>query len=299
MQDKQDQKTRSNVFLQSSEFLKDSKFTNSFTSFKKASVANPDDYICIDKDTWNDVEEKVKYMISDLELLTKENKRLEEALTLNQKENNQTISSLNSKISVLRKELQDKEELINNEKADKARLTVLEKENESLSVKTNKLEMQIKGLIKLNERLERDIEKDRTEWKEYQKLSEIELQETRERLEKEKEEIEIKFRSERQFITQSVKKKVKKDSRLSLGKMLVIEKQNEILESELSYYKNKLNDASKDRELMEKRVESYREQLKIILDCIYNLEEKYRLTESDIIKDNGFEKLKEQIRFNF
>ena len=238
-------------------------------------------------------------MISDLELLTKENKRLEEALTLNQKENNQTISSLNSKISVLRKELQDKEELINNEKADKARLTVLEKENESLSVKTNKLEMQIKGLIKLNERLERDIEKDRTEWKEYQKLSEIELQETRERLEKEKEEIEIKFRSERQFITQSVKKKVKKDSRLSLGKMLVIEKQNEILESELSYYKNKLNDASKDREMMEKRVESYREQLKIILDCIYNLEEKYRLTESDIIKDNGFEKLKEQIRFNF
>ena len=130
------------------------------------------------------------------------------------------------------------------------------------------------------------------------KLSESQLKETLERLEKERDMIKIKFQSERHLITENVKSELQNENKLSNGKLMLFKKQNEFLETELKYYKKKVKDGEEDRRIMEDKIENYQGQLKIIMDCVNGLEEKFAVNESKLINDSNFEQLKHSINFN-
>ena len=278
--------------------MQKSEFTNSFASFKRGSLVNAEDYVVLDKETWADIEDKIKFMIADLETLNKENKKLESALNKTKADKNEIVSTYNAKIRGMKKDFDQKVKELNEDKKEDDKWEKLVKENERLNKENKVLEKQNKQILSLNDKLERNIEKDRRAWLEYQKLSESQLKETLERLEKERDMIKIKFQSERHLITENVKSELQNENKLSNGKLMLFKKQNEFLETELKYYKKKVKDGEEDRRIMEDKIENYQGQLKIIMDCVNGLEEKFAVNESKLINDSNFEQLKHSINFN-
>lgn len=247
--------------------MKDSRFHNSFVSAKMGSMVNPDDFVCVDKETWNDIETKIKLMITDLEALNKENKKLKESLSKTDRNKEEIVEGYLKEIRVLKKKI-DSFQRVN------------------------------KQMLNLNRKLEDNVDKDRLAWQQFQRLSETRLIECKEAFEREKEELTVKFQSERMIVTDNRLNSFEKEKKINSGRVLLLEKQNEFLEAELAYYKKKAKDADEDRRMMENKAENYQGQLKGIMESINGLEEKFKGDESKIMSDSVFETLKTSINFN-
>ena len=290
--------TTGKSIVQSSQLFKDSRLATNFNSVNKTTSENPDDYVYIDKETWNEIEQKIKFMIDDLETLNQANKKLEESLQNARSEKNKLVFDHNTRIKNLEAGYEARIDALSKQTIDRSKLKQLSEDNRRLREELADVKAQNEDLTKLNDMLEENSEKDRKNWVEYQRMTDSKYKETLNSLLKEKEFLKSKMQSERQIITENTKSAYKAEKKISSSKMLVFETQNEFLETELAYYKKKVNDLESDKKFMESKIENYQNQLKIIMECVANLEQKFGIKESKIITDSQFETLKHSINFH-
>ena len=166
-----------------------------------------------------------------------------------------------------------------------------------LSAELTELRAQNDDLLELNNMLEVNSEKDRQTLAEYQRISESKHREALAALEKERETFQGKMQSERAIIKETAQSAYKTEKRISSSKLLVFEKQNEMLGAELAYYKKKVGDLEGDKRFLEDKIENYQKQLQIVVECVSGLEQRFALKESKLITDSQFETLKHSINF--
>lgn len=283
--------------VQTSQLFKDSKLIANFNSTNKPASENPDNYVYIDKETWNDIELKIKLMIDDLDALNNTNKKLEESLENARSERNKLIFNYETQMKTLKVNYEAKLDTTVKNSVHTKNMNELIAENQKLVAEIKDLRNQNDDLLKLNEILENNSERDRKAWYVYQKLTESKFNSTLSSLVKEKEFLKNKMQSEKQIITDNVKTAYKTERKINSSKMMVFETQNEFLETELTYYKKKVNDLENDKKFMESKIENYQKQLKVIIECVTNLEQKFGMKESKLITDSQFETLKHSINF--